>query len=67
VKSEVKPEPPKMHPLEQYRRSLKKMSNRQLSKHLKRRARKEQGLDGAKAVILSIVFDNRDKISSALR
>ena len=66
-KIEVKPEAPKMHPVEQYRRSLKKMTNRQLSGHLKRRALTTQCLDGALAVILSAVFENRNKISSALR
>jgi hypothetical protein len=58
VKAEVKQDKPEMPKPEQLRRQLKKMNNRQLAGHLRRRARTEQGIDGAKALILSIVFEN---------
>lgn len=48
-----------MDPVEIYRRNVRTMSNRQMSNHLRRRARnKQSGMDGAWATILSVVFDN---------
>lgn len=61
-----------MDPIEIYRRNVRTMSNRQMSSHLRRKARqKKTGMEGAWASILSIVFDNSKavggKIESYLR
>lgn len=61
-----------MDPLEIYRRNVRTMSNRQMSSHLRRKARdKKSGMEGAWASVLSIVFDNSKavggKIESYLR
>lgn len=59
---EVQAEPKQaiaIEPIEVYRRNVRTMSNRQLSRHLRRKTRKQGSMtDGLWAVILSTVFDN---------
>ena len=59
VQTEKKLDKPTMHPVEQYCRNISKMSNPRLSRHLRRRARKDRDLNCATAIILSIMLDTR--------
>jgi hypothetical protein len=61
-------------PIEIYRRNIHTMSNRQMSNHLRRKARQKGSMtDGTWAIILSTIFDNTKtsqvggKIESYLR
>ena len=65
---EVQPQAKKeLSPEEVYRRSVKEMSNKQLSNHLRGKLRKKDLSmpDTSWATVLSIVFDS--KVSSYLR
>jgi hypothetical protein len=60
VQPEIQPEPQKvMDPAEIYHRNIVTMSPRQMSGHLRRKARQKGSLiDGAFAIILSTIFNN---------